>query len=83
MSRPLLEWTVRRRLAAMPNVEVRGSTVVTGLEITTSRRCHRSGTPGRHSSAFCDGRADCAERYARATVDEVAVSCERDGNQTV
>ena len=50
---------------------------------STSRRCHRSGTPGRHSSAFCDGRADCAERYARATVDDVAASCGRDGNQTV
>ncbi|SCG48908.1 hypothetical protein GA0070560_105329 [Micromonospora halophytica] len=41
------------------------------------------GMPERHSSAFGDGRADCAERYARATVDDVAASCGRDGNQTV
>lgn len=31
MSRPLLEWTVRRRVAALPNVEIRDRTSVTGL----------------------------------------------------
>jgi 2-polyprenyl-6-methoxyphenol hydroxylase-like FAD-dependent oxidoreductase len=31
MSRPLLEWTVRRRVATFPNVEIRDGTTVTGL----------------------------------------------------
>lgn len=30
-----------------------------------------------------DDRSDCAERYARAAVDDVAASCGRVGNQTV
>jgi 2-polyprenyl-6-methoxyphenol hydroxylase-like FAD-dependent oxidoreductase len=31
MSRPLLEWTVRKRVAALPNVEIRDGTTVSGL----------------------------------------------------
>lgn len=31
MSRPLLEWTVRQRVTALPNVEIRDGTTVTGL----------------------------------------------------
>jgi 2-polyprenyl-6-methoxyphenol hydroxylase-like FAD-dependent oxidoreductase len=31
MSRPLLEWTIRERVAALPNVEVRGGTAAAGL----------------------------------------------------
>lgn len=33
MSRPFLEWTVRNRLAAHPNVTIRGGAVVDGLDL--------------------------------------------------
>lgn len=32
LSRPLLEWAVRRRVAGLPNVEIHGEAVVEGLE---------------------------------------------------
>jgi 2-polyprenyl-6-methoxyphenol hydroxylase-like FAD-dependent oxidoreductase len=37
MSRPLLEWVVRRRVAALPNVEIHDRTAVTGLVVTPDR----------------------------------------------
>ena len=37
MSRPLLEWRVRRRVAALPNVTLRGGRGVVGLETTPDR----------------------------------------------
>lgn len=33
MSRPLLEWTVRRRVEALPNVEIRGGVHASGLTL--------------------------------------------------
>jgi 2-polyprenyl-6-methoxyphenol hydroxylase-like FAD-dependent oxidoreductase len=33
MSRPFLEWTVRRRLDALPNVEIRSDTSVEGIDL--------------------------------------------------
>lgn len=38
MSRPLLEWTLRQRVAAFPNVEIRDGTTVTGLMSDSSRQ---------------------------------------------
>jgi hypothetical protein len=49
----------------------------------TSRCYYRSGALGVTLQSSATDGADCVERYARATVDEVAVSCGRDGNQTV
>jgi 2-polyprenyl-6-methoxyphenol hydroxylase-like FAD-dependent oxidoreductase len=37
MSRPLLEWTVRRRVAALPGVTIRDATGVTGLRTDPAR----------------------------------------------
>jgi hypothetical protein len=37
MSRPLLEWTVRKRVAALPGLTIRGVTTVAGLR-TEARR---------------------------------------------
>jgi 2-polyprenyl-6-methoxyphenol hydroxylase-like FAD-dependent oxidoreductase len=37
MSRPLLEWTVRQRVAGLANVDIRGSVRVEGLAIDTAR----------------------------------------------
>ncbi len=36
MSRPLLEEVVRRRVAALPNVEIQGGVTVSGLEVETT-----------------------------------------------
>jgi 2-polyprenyl-6-methoxyphenol hydroxylase-like FAD-dependent oxidoreductase len=67
MSRPLLEWTVRRRVASMPNVEISDNTTVTGLVNDPHRRTITGVTVGDNDVAG-DLVVDATGRAAR-TVD--------------
>ena len=65
MSRPFLEWTVRTRLAALPNVTILGDTTVTGLELdATGRRVVAARLADGHLP--CDLVVDASGRHAHS-----------------
>ena len=65
MSRPFLEWTVRARLAALPNVTILGDTNVAGLDLdATGRRVVAARLPGGHLA--CDLLVDTSGRHAHS-----------------
>lgn len=64
MSRPLLEWTVRRRVATFPNVEIRDDTSVTGL-VTDPQRQRITGVRVGEEEIVGDLVVDAAGRAAR------------------
>jgi 2-polyprenyl-6-methoxyphenol hydroxylase-like FAD-dependent oxidoreductase len=65
MSRPFLEWTVRMRLAAFPNVTIQGGTAADGVELdTTDGRIQAVRVGDGHLR--CDLVVDATGRQARS-----------------
>jgi flavin-dependent dehydrogenase len=71
MSRPLLEWMVRRRVAALPNVEVRGGMNVRGLTIDDRSGRVVAIQNGEGDETPADLVVDATGRHAR-TIDWLA-----------
>lgn len=62
-SRPLLEWTIRKRLAAFPNVEFRGDVAVSGL---SGRDGRVTGVVTGDGELAADLVLDCTGRGSRS-----------------
>jgi 2-polyprenyl-6-methoxyphenol hydroxylase-like FAD-dependent oxidoreductase len=65
MSRPFLEWTVRRRVETIVNVTVRGETAVSGFTTDDARRRITGVTVG-DAALPCDLVVDATGRQARS-----------------
>jgi 2-polyprenyl-6-methoxyphenol hydroxylase-like FAD-dependent oxidoreductase len=68
MSRPLLEWTVRRRVSALPNVDIHGGVSVGGITIDDEADRVTAVQIGEGEAIAADLVVDATGRHAR-TVD--------------
>jgi 2-polyprenyl-6-methoxyphenol hydroxylase-like FAD-dependent oxidoreductase len=73
MSRPLLEWTVRRRVMALPNVNIRGGVNVSGITLDDQADQVVAVQIGEGEEITADLVVDATGRHARS-IDWLAAS---------